>query len=255
MQQYIGEEMFAYKTLKLANSPENNNDVVEEIWDSHVYDKLIPIKSGWTVVDIGASIGVFSVYASQKVGMNGKVIAFEPETTSYEALLDNITANGTRNIYPVKAGVWSSGGTKDIRKNNGNLGASSMLFGEGNGETVRVDTLERLLKEMGITHVDFIKIDTEGAATEILKGCSRQFLQNIDNFAIAAYHVPYENPAKLSDVLKDAGFRTKTLTRYGIIPFVYATRDASINLEYIELWQVLAVAGFGGLLLYSLGEK
>lgn len=203
-------------------------------------------------MDIGASIGVFSIYASQKVGKNGRVISFEPEATSHNALLGNINANNVTNVKPMKMGVWDSHGTQKIKADKANLGASTMFSGEG--ESVEVDTLPAILKGLGITHVDFVKMDTEGAATRILKGCSG-WLQNVDNFAIAAYHVPYENPLELSKILRDAGFRTKIISRYGTIPFVYATRDATINLVTVELWQVLVFGGVAGLLAYQLVKK
>lgn len=246
--------MFVHKTLLLENIPPHYfaNDIVEEIWDSHLYDKLIPIKSGMTVVDVGASIGVFSIYASQKVGANGRIISFEPESTSWGALLDNIALNGVTNVQPVKMGMWNSGGTQNIKKDNGNLAASTMFSSEG--ESVQVDRLDKILPQMGITHVDFVKIDAEGAGQKILEGASGMMSQ-IDNFAIAAYHAPHENPRKMTEFLEAYGFRTKTLTRFGWSPYVYATRDTSINLAYVELWQVLFISGLVGLFVYDWSKK
>lgn len=232
----------------------------DEIEKDRIYDKLIPLRAGMTVVDVGASIGFFSMYASQKIGATGKIVAFEPEPTSFNALVVNTSQLG--NVVPVQKAVWNQSGNLTLYPTSILTGSSlfkaESIFAQSlwfptdkavSVETVRLDTI---LPEMGITHVDFVKIDAEGAGNKILEG-TQGIIREIDNFAIAAYHTQ-ENPREMVNFLKANGFRTKTLLRYGITPYVYATRDPTINLAYIELWQVLAIAGFGGLIFYSWGK-
>lgn len=233
----------------------------DEIEKDRIYDKIIPIRAGMTVVDVGASIGFFSVYASQKVGASGKVIAFEPEPTSFNALVENTSQ--LSNVVPVQKAVWNQAGKLTLYPTSVLTGSSlfkaesifaqSMWFPTDKAVSVETVRLDTILPEMGITHVDFLKMDAEGAGNKILEG-TQGIIHEIDNFAIAAYHTQ-ENPKEMVKFLEANGFRTKTLLRYGVTPYVYATRDSTINLAYIELWQVLAVAGFGGLLLYSWGKK
>lgn len=233
----------------------------DEIEKDRIYDKILPLHAGMTVVDVGASIGFFSVYASQKVGASGKVVAFEPEPTSFNALVANTIQ--MQNVLPVQKAIWNQTGKLTLYPTSV-LTGSSLFKGESifaqsrwfpTDKTVSVETvrLDTILPELGITHVDFVKIDAEGAGNKILEG-SQGIIDKIDNFAIAAYHTQ-ENPKEMVKFLEANGFRTKTLLRYGITPYVYATRNPTINLAYVELWQVLAVAGFGGLLLYSWGKK
>lgn len=233
----------------------------DEIEKDRIYDKILPINAGMTVVDVGASIGFFSMYASQKVGASGKIIAFEPEPTSYNALVLNTNKLG--NVVPLQKAVWNQKGNLTLYPTSVYTGSSlfkaESIFSQSlwfptdksvSVETVRLDTI---LPEMGITHVDFVKIDAEGAGNKILEG-TEGIIGSIENFAIAAYHTQ-ENPQEMIKFLKSHGFRTKMLLRYGITPYIYATRNPNINLAYVELWQVLAVMGFGGLLFYSWDKK
>lgn len=246
--------MYVHKTLKLANIPPEytTGGIVGEVWDARLYDKVIPLEKGMTVFDIGASIGVFSIYASQKVGRSGRVFAFEPESTSYNALVDNIEANNAYNVTPIKMGVWSDCGTQTIEKARGNLGASTMFSDKG--EPVQVCGLDEIMPRLGITHVDFVKIDTEGAATEILKGADNS-LWNIDNLAIAAYHAKHESVPELRKILEEHCFRTRVMSRFGLDPYIYATKDPTVNLEGVELWQVLTITGIAGLFTYAVMKK
>lgn len=76
--------------------------------------------------------------------------------------------------------------------------------------------------EFRVSHIDFVKIDTEGAANEVLKG-AKNTLPIIDNFAIAAYH-HHENPKEMEQILQNYGFYTKIKRDFGIAPYLYATR-------------------------------
>lgn len=222
-----------------------------EILDSHQYDKLIPLRSGMTVVDAGASMGIFTIYAAQKVGSTGRVIAFEPEATSYQALVENIKANNLTNVTAVNMGLWGECGCKQICKSQFIEGSS--MFECANGQNVKVARLDKILPKLGVDHVDFMKIDTEGAANEILKGATN-FLDRIDNFAIAAYH-KQENPWEMTKLLQSYGFHTATQHRFAIFPYVYATRDRALTLQEIESWKLWVGVGVAGLLGYILWKN
>lgn len=101
------EDLKFLNGLPLVSIPKNYalGQIIFETTVSHVYDKYIPLKEGMVVFDVGTSIGVFSVYASKKIGLSGKVFAFEPEPESYDALSLNSKVMG--NITPVNVGLYS----------------------------------------------------------------------------------------------------------------------------------------------------
>ena len=51
------------------------------------------VKPGDVFYDIGANIGVYTIFAAQCIGANGKVYAFEPHSANFTRLLDNIRIN------------------------------------------------------------------------------------------------------------------------------------------------------------------
>src|SRR3990167_6652949 len=72
--------------------------VIWEVWSLHDYDKGgFEIKPKDTVIDIGAQIGAFSVYAAKKAS-KGKVIAYEPFLESFKILETNRKLNKIKNL-------------------------------------------------------------------------------------------------------------------------------------------------------------
>lgn len=130
-------------------------------------------------VDVGANLGYFSVLAGMRVNA-GRVVAIEPSPRTLAALRTNIALNALQNVEAVQRLLWSEAGREmNLRVLDPyNLGANS-LFGDGAVEVVlRTDTLDNLVSELGLSRVDIVKIDVEGAEREVLLGarhCLREF--------------------------------------------------------------------------------
>lgn len=60
------------------------------------------LQSDDVAYDIGASIGIHTIFMAKKACEKSRVIAFEPETKSYGALRRNINFNNLSNIAPIK---------------------------------------------------------------------------------------------------------------------------------------------------------
>jgi len=69
---------------------------------------FLPIEKNDTVVDIGANIGVFAVYAASRT--QNTVYAFEPYLRNFEALQQNIRANRLNNVKPYRLAVSDKSG-------------------------------------------------------------------------------------------------------------------------------------------------
>jgi len=63
---------------------------------------IASLGSGDVFMDVGANIGVFTIFAALLVGDGGQVIAFEPEARIYAQLEDNIGVNGLHNVRPLR---------------------------------------------------------------------------------------------------------------------------------------------------------
>jgi len=87
---------------------------------------------GDSAFDIGANLGIYSIFLANKVGPNGRIIAIEPESTNFSRLKNNIDLNKLSNIIPIRVAL---GNRKDIGglyiKKNIGRGAISLIREEG----------------------------------------------------------------------------------------------------------------------------
>jgi FkbM family methyltransferase len=164
-------------------------------------------------VDAGARIGTFAARISRTLGAEGKIIAIEPEPRNFACLRKNIEANGLKNIIAIQKALWSQEQPLKIHL-SGNSAAHSVHHDPFYSSTdssvcVEADTLDRILEELGIASVDFIKMDIEGSEIEALKGMRKTLASNVQ-LAIAAYH-PVEGQlahAVIVPQLAQLGFST-----------------------------------------------
>src|SRR5712664_2651602 len=133
------------------------------------------LKQGMTALDIGAHHGLYTLLASKRVGPSGKVLAFEPSPRERKQLVRNVRINFCSNVHiePYALG-------KEPARNNlyvvegGEDGCNSLRPPAVQSETrtvpVEVITLDAIASKLGLTKVDFVKLDVEGAELDVLKG-------------------------------------------------------------------------------------
>jgi FkbM family methyltransferase len=119
---------------------------------------------GDTFVDLGANVGVFSLYAAKAVGPQGCILAIEPSPTMLERLRFNLSANGFRNVRIAPVAVGGARGEATFHTLPAAHGSASLLKMPGSRPhmTVPVETLLSLLAAHGIERIDAMKVDIEG---------------------------------------------------------------------------------------------
>lgn len=126
------------------------------------------IRPGDTVVDVGAHIGTFAVPMARAVGSEGKVIAFEPNPVVLPLLERNLARSGLAarvEIAPVALG--GSEATLHLElADEANTGSAKL--GVHGDVTVPVVRLDRYWTDS----VALMKIDVEGAESEVLAGAT-----------------------------------------------------------------------------------
>lgn len=162
--------------------------ILHEQLVDHIYTKLYELKRGDTVVDAGAHIGVFTVLAAKSVGSDGKVIAIEPEKKNLGSLRKNIELNGLNNVTVVPAGLWDRRTRKRLYLSRSSVG-HSLVHGSDKPEEIEVDTLDNILKKLGVGKVDFIKMNIEGAEIQALRGMKKTLKSSDVKLAIEAHHL------------------------------------------------------------------
>ena len=140
-------------------------------------------KEGDIVVDIGAHMGRYTIPSAKSVGVSGKVIAVEAHPYNFGILQHNLKLNKLTNVRSLNSAVYSKKANLKLYLPDEDLGytmhhsvMTNYLSTKYNNEIerkyveVEADTLDNLLKSSGITTVNWIKIDVEGAEYEVLKG-------------------------------------------------------------------------------------
>ena len=156
----------------------NFNDLgVMTMHENDILPLFRPIK-GDVVVDVGAQIGRYTLTSSNLVGKSGRVIAIEGDPSHYEILKKNLKLNKVSNGTAINCMV----GSKDMHITHQEFldmyityqeflekgGTDKPQFGN---TIIHVNSLDNLLiKEHGISEINWMKIDVEGAELDVLKG-------------------------------------------------------------------------------------
>lgn len=146
----------------------------------------LPPAGGW-VIDAGANIGAYALECAAAVGPEGRVDAVEPEPSNFAALLRNIERNPQgRVVVAHRLGLWGGGGRAAL-SNRGGTGVCWQVRPDEHG-SVWLRTLDDLVRSCSRERIDLIKIDTEGAEEEVLRG-GQHALARTDR-VILEYHAP-----------------------------------------------------------------
>jgi FkbM family methyltransferase len=150
------------------------------------------VHAGDIVLDCGASDGDFTREALQAGAK--LVVSIEISPAAVECLRRNLAepvAQGRAIIYP--KGVWDSDGSLTLNVSDSNFAANSVvLHPEGSHHDVEVSltTIDKIVSELGLPRVDFIKMDIEGAEVKALAGARDTITRFKPRLSIATEHKP-----------------------------------------------------------------
>lgn len=160
--------------------------MIKETWQDKIYSEP---PAGLTV-DVGANVGVYSLYACARAS----VLAIEPFRKNWDFLKLNSKGH---NILPFNLAIARTDGYRRLFLSD--LTASCSFETAGlSGESVRVKTerLDTFLNSEKVANVDTLKIDTEGAEMEILESAGRYLDdRKIRRVIVASYHYQTEAQA------------------------------------------------------------
>mgnify|MGYP001602217114 CR=1 FL=1 len=173
---------------------------VAAIFSNSEYPKCIfPRKKGCTIVDLGASIGSFSIYiASILDKYNPRIYAIEPSSENYNLLLENITKNKMLSVIsPVQAAVSDHNG-KALLNIMGPKDTFRISSGKENNncEVCKSYSFRSLCKAIKVEKIDLLKIDIEGAEFEVIHDSIHILRDNVSSILIEI-HESYSNKRTL----------------------------------------------------------
>ena len=132
------------------------------------------LRRGSVFYDIGANVGYFSLLASELVGGEGEVHAFEPVPANQELLARSIERNSIQNVIVNRSAVSSESGTLTLFLPDVtiNTGWASIVPSDRRHKELQVPAiaLDDYVSQIGVRSPDVIKIDIEGAEPRALAG-------------------------------------------------------------------------------------
>jgi FkbM family methyltransferase len=138
------------------------------------------LRSGMTVIDVGANEGHFSLFFASLVGPQGAVLSIEPSPRELIALRRNIALNPGKTVLVEEQACGDRQGEATLlvadEEHRGQNTLGNFVYectGLQNREKVSLTTLDALVEKHQLHHVHFIKIDVEGAEAKVLEGARR----------------------------------------------------------------------------------
>jgi len=210
-----------YKIIGSVNSP--LTIVMDETFILRRYTpKEMVVKTDDVVVDIGANIGIFSIFAY----FNGasKIISYEPDPVSFKDLQKNIKINNIHTIKPVNLAITNKNIFVKLYtyKNNG---GNSVFNNDKGGKAIKVRSikLKDVFKQNKISKIDFLKMDCEGSEGLIFKSTDKDVWSKINKLSLE-YH---DNSSPVSHdqiikILETNKFMTKHVSIGEEFGYIYA---------------------------------
>lgn len=204
--------------------------VVKETCVDADYLPVSEFRSHWTVVDIGAGLGDFTVLAADHCPQ-GKVYAYEPMAPSFALLNKNLLLNKITNVETFQLATASTAGTmtavSEKREAVSTRFATGAADPDETGTAIPVTTLAEIMDRLPDGHCHLMKIDCEGCEFDLLLNSPPELLARIERLTIET-HDDYSRYSAdhLAVYLRQQGFEVRQdsnpVHRY--LGFLYAER-------------------------------
>jgi FkbM family methyltransferase len=155
--------------------------VFSQIFFFHEYRCLSELRSPELILDLGANVGYSSAYFLSRF-KGCSVIAVEPDPENYIELQRNVAPYRNR-VNAMQAAVWPRSERLDL--NHPGRGEEWGIYVKPSTEgAVRAITIPELLQSSGHDRISLLKIDIEGAETELFRSGAEEWIDKVDNIVI-----------------------------------------------------------------------
>lgn len=171
-------------------------------------------------LDIGANIGAYALFVAAFAGPQARIVAVEPQKDVFERLSFNIAQNPFHTVKAVACAVADKTGELTLFIDPRNRGESSLRIvgtNEGAQVTVPAVTLLDLLRNEGLTRVDAIKLDVEGAEDLILEPFLREAPESLLPRVLLIENGTGQWQLDLPKLLEEHGYRQLPPSRLNLM--------------------------------------
>ncbi|MBM2811247.1 MAG: FkbM family methyltransferase [Chloroflexi bacterium] len=188
--------------------------IVKETCLDRDYERAsVEIEDGWTVIDIGAGLGDFSVEAAHG-RPSSAVYAYEPFPEAFALLERNLELNSVSNVRAFPLAVGGADGRLALNTSlrDAVRFSTAQVASTLDSQVIEVPctTLDHIFSELGLAVCDFMKIDCEGGEYQILFNTSAGALARVRHLCLE-YHdqVTEFSHTDLVGFLSDRGFAVR----------------------------------------------
>jgi FkbM family methyltransferase len=186
------------------------------------------------VVEIGANVGVFTVFMAQLKRARGwtkpRVVSFEPSRSAFARLLDNLALNGCDSEV-FNCAVSDRGGVAELYEPQGHLtngsldaGFAGLFSSEVRASrvlTIGSDEIAAIVPDAGRT---LLKIDVEGAEPLVLRGL-KPWIERVKPDVLVEVLPGFDQTLRDQDYFAALGYRFMRIEERG--PIDVAPYEAS----------------------------
>jgi len=145
---------------------------ISEVYEPATWARLMAeVRPGDTVVDVGASVGLYTLGFARRVGPTGRMVAFEPDPASADILAAHVALNRFEDRVTVRReAVTDQDGAVAFeagREVESHVVAGDLAAGAFSVPSVKLDSV------FEGTQVAIVKVDVEGAEKAVLDGAQR----------------------------------------------------------------------------------
>jgi FkbM family methyltransferase len=188
---------------------------IKETFLDRFYEKYgFTIQPDWKIIDIGAGIGDYTLYAVM-TQPNSQVFSFEPYSESFMLMQENLRLNSITNVQVFDEAISAASGELILDL----TGGEPLQFQSHLQKTVNVKkslsvsslSLADALSKLGVESCDLLKLDCEGAEYSILFNTPQPILEHIQRI-VMEYHdnLIQHNHKELARFLNERGFQVET---------------------------------------------
>jgi FkbM family methyltransferase len=173
----------------------------------------------FTFVDIGANVGLFSLFVASRATQDARILAIEPEPGNLRRLEFNVRANPGVPITIIAKALSDEAGVVAVeldQRDRGGTRTKKVDQPEAPTATVRVpsQTLLDVLAGEGVDAVDAVKIDVEGSEDVILAPFFRNAPPQLWPRLVIVEDSRPSWKVDLMSVMQECGYELVALTRH-----------------------------------------
>jgi FkbM family methyltransferase len=179
------------------------------------------ITDGFTFIDVGSNVGWYALSVAREAGtVPTRILAVEPQPEIFDRLIYNIRQNPSCTIKAVDCAVADKTGELTLFLDPLNRGEASLkIVNSSQTDAIRVPavTMLELLSREGLTRVDAIKLDVEGAEDLVLDPFFRDAPASLYPSLFIIANVPERWQIDVVKLLKSKGYRQILETKMNLV--------------------------------------